>query len=95
MQLFPPFLAGSDKVCLFQNSEMLRDGLASHVLPFAKLTQCLSAAGVQPIEELPAHRIGECLENRIGAHETNMQPFGCLSRTQYSLMPDFASQASD
>jgi hypothetical protein len=57
---------------------MLGDGLARHIAAGAKLAESLPVPGMEAVQQFAPRGIGKRLEDRIHAHETNMQPFGCI-----------------
>ena len=54
MQLLSALPFPGNEVCLLEDRQMFRNGLACHVQPLAKLTERLTIPSVQPVEELPA-----------------------------------------
>ncbi len=70
-----------DEIRRFEQLEVLRHGLTSHVQVFAELAQRLPVVRLQAIEQLPAARVGERLEHlvHVRVHSPIMQPFGCMS----------------
>ncbi len=65
MQLFATAPDGGDEVRPLQNDEMLGDRLARHVEELAQPAERLAVFAAQLIEQLPAARIGEGLENVV------------------------------
>ena len=58
---------------------MLRDRLARHVQPLAQLAQRLTIPLVQPVQQLPAARIGQRAKHSIVIHAGDTEPFGYLT----------------
>jgi hypothetical protein len=57
---------------------MLLDRLASHLQPLAQFAKRLAIPAVQPVEQLPAARIGQSAKHDVIVHAGNMEPFGYL-----------------
>ena len=62
MQLLAPPPDRDDQRCLFQQLEVLRHGLASHVQVFAKLSESLPVVGAQSVEQQSAAGVSKRLE---------------------------------
>ena len=77
MQFFPAVPLPGDEIGLLENRQMFRDRLVAHVEPPAQLAKRLTVLAVQPIQELPAARIGQSPKHCIVIHAGNMEPFGC------------------
>src|SRR5580693_4924773 len=59
---------------------MLGDSLPSHGQPSAEFAERLTIFRMQPIEQMPAVRVGQSSKDSIIIHPRDMQPFGSLSR---------------
>ena len=80
VQLFAPATHDDHEVRLLEDREVLRHGLAAHVVVVAQLAEGQSAFLTQAVEDLPAADISEGFEDVvIGGHALNMQPKGCMS----------------
>ncbi len=78
MQFLAPAPDGGDEVCPFQNAEMLRHCLASHIPTLTKFVQRLPVLRMQPVQQVAPDRVGKRVKDRIHAHADNMQPFSCI-----------------
>src|SRR5271169_6253064 len=78
MQLFAAMAAHRNQICLLQDGKMLRHRLAGHVQPLAQLAKRLATLPVQPVQQLPAARIGQSTKHSIVIHTRNMEPYGSL-----------------
>jgi hypothetical protein len=65
VQLFATTPDSGDEVRRLQNDEMLGYRLSRHVEQLAQPAERLAVFAAQLIEQLPAARIGECLENVV------------------------------
>lgn len=65
MQLLTPPPDRDHKVGRLEQREMLRHRLPCHIQVLAELAQGLAVARIEPIEQLPAARVGECFENLL------------------------------
>jgi hypothetical protein len=59
---------------------MLGDSLPSHGQPSAEFAERLTIFRMQPIEQMPAVRVGQSSKDSVIIHPRDMQPFGSLSR---------------
>jgi hypothetical protein len=59
---------------------MLGDSLPSHGQPSAEFAERLTIFRMQPIEQMPAVRVGQSSKDSVIIHPRDMQPFGYLSR---------------
>ena len=66
-----------DEVRCFEDGEVLGHRLAGHIQAAAQLAQGLAVLHVQPIQQLPAARIGQRTKDRIIVHG-NRQLLSCL-----------------
>ncbi len=57
---------------------MLGHRLTRHLQPLAQLAQRLTIPPVQPVQQLPAARIGQGPKHSVVVHADNMEPFGSL-----------------
>src|SRR5262249_21898129 len=81
MQLLAALPPRRQQVGFFENGEMLRHGLAGHLVPFAQLAQRLAVLPAEAIQQPPAIGIRQGAEDRVlVVHPANMQLVGCLSR---------------
>src|SRR5438093_2120651 len=77
MQLLAALAPRRQQVGFFENGEMLRHGLAGHVVPFAQLAQRLAVLPAEAIQQPPAIGIRQGAEDRVlVVHPANMQPLG-------------------
>ena len=65
-------------------SNIPRHGLARHVAALAQFAQRLPIPRTEAVQQLTPDGIGQRAEHRVHAHEENMQPNGCLSRSTKS-----------
>ena len=61
-----------DEVCIFEDVEVLGDGLTGHVDAFAEFAEGLPIASEEAVEEQTAAGVGEGSEDQIGIHEENL-----------------------
>jgi hypothetical protein len=78
VQFFTPLPLPRDEIGLLENRQMFRDRLAGHLQPLAQFPERLAIPAMQPIQQLPAARIGQSAKHRIVIHAGNMEPFGYL-----------------
>src|SRR5262245_24517719 len=85
MELLAAAADGGDQVGRFQDGEVLAHRLPGHVQSGAELAEGLAVARVEAVEELPATRVGQRLEDLVHllicSHQAayNRQPEGCMS----------------
>ena len=65
MQLLAPAPDDGHQVRCFQQPQVLGNRLPRHVQMLAQLRQRLTVAPVQPVEQLPTARAGQCFEHGI------------------------------
>ena len=65
VQLLAAMLDGRDQIGLFEDDEVLGDGLPRHRKALAKFVQCLAVPGVKPVQQRPSRPIGERSEDFI------------------------------
>src|SRR5262249_23694329 len=78
VQLLPTLTLEGHEVCLLENRQMLGHSLTRHLQPLAQLAQRLAILPVQPVQQLPAARIGQGPKYSVVIHVYNMEPFGYL-----------------
>src|SRR6266850_892444 len=71
VQLLPAPAARDDEACLLQDLEVLHDPEARHLQLRLELGERAAVTLEEPVEEMPARRISECLEDGIVVHGPN------------------------
>ncbi len=68
MESLPALAFPRHEIGLLENGKMLRDRLACHAQPFAKLAERLSILQVKLVEELATAGVRQSSKNEIIAH---------------------------
>src|SRR6478752_613020 len=68
MKSLPALPVPRHQVRLFENRQVLRDSLTSHVQSLAKISKRLSISLTKPVEELATTRVRQCSKNRVIVH---------------------------
>jgi hypothetical protein len=65
VELLPAPPHGGDQIGLFQDPQVLADGLPGHAKAGAQLLKRLAVAGVESVQELASARVGERPEDVV------------------------------
>jgi hypothetical protein len=78
VQFFSALPLPGHEISLRENRQMFRDRLPGHFEPLTQLAKPLAIPAVQPVQQLPAARIGQSAKHSIVIHAGDMEPYGCL-----------------
>src|SRR5215470_11695981 len=85
MQLLAAKTLPRDEVCLLEDRQMLRDGLARHIEPLTQFAERLAILSMQPVEKLPTASVSQSSKNSVVIHFSHMQPFSYLPIGNHSV----------
>lgn len=68
VELLAPPADGRDQIDLLEPLQVLRDALPRHVEVLAELSEGLAGVGAQHVEQTPARRVRDRLEDSVDVH---------------------------
>ena len=71
VELLPTCFAGDHEARVFEHAQMLHDAEPGHLHLGLELGERAAVTLEEPVEEMAARRIGECLEHGIVVHAPN------------------------